>query len=82
MLPSFYASGNLVCSLHPTAMHIVWHLAEEEKQLARAEAHRRQAANEMSGLRGRNNGPEHGAEALKAHMLGAGGEVALRPFWG
>lgn len=63
-------------------MHIVWHLAEEEKQLARAEAHRRQAANEMSGLRGRNNGPEYGAEALKAHMLGAGGEVAVASFLG
>jgi hypothetical protein len=61
-------------------MHIVWRLTEEEKELARAEARRRQQSNECNGLKGRNNGPERGPEALKAHMLGSGGEVAVASF--
>lgn len=62
--------------------HIVWHLSDEEKQLAKAEAARRQAVNERRGLKGRNNGPEDGEQALRIHLLGAGGEVAVASYLG
>ena len=38
--------------------------------------------NEAKGLRGRNKGPRFGDEALKVHLLGAAGEVAVASFLG
>lgn len=63
-------------------MGLEWTLTEEEKLAIHAEARRRQAINEAKGLRGRNNGPERGAEALRVHTLGAGGEMAVASFLG
>jgi hypothetical protein len=61
---------------------IVFPFTEEERQLAMEEGHRKQAVNEAKGLRGRNRGPRFGDKALKVHLLGAAGEVAVASFLG
>jgi hypothetical protein len=61
---------------------ILFTFTQEERQLAMEEGHRRQAVNEAKGLRGRNKGPRFGDEALKVHLLGAAGEVAVASFLG
>lgn len=57
-------------------------LSAEEKRIASEEARRRQSANERLGLAGRNNAPSVGAQALKAHLLGAAGEMAVASYLG
>lgn len=59
-----------------------WKLTSEEKDAIHLEAHRRQSVNERQGLKGRNNGAEKGAMALRLHTLGAGGEMAVASFLG
>jgi hypothetical protein len=61
---------------------IVFTFTKEERQLAMEEGHRRQAVNEAKGLRGRNRGPRFGDKALKVHLLGAAGEVAVASYLG
>jgi hypothetical protein len=61
---------------------IVFTFTKEERQLAMEEGHRRQAVNEAKGLRGRNRGPRYGDKALKVHLLGAAGEVAVASYLG
>lgn len=56
---------------------LVFTFKDSDKELVRAEAKRRQAINERSGLKGRNGGPEEGEKALRAHLLGAAGELAV-----
>jgi hypothetical protein len=51
--------------------------SEDQRQRTRAEAFRRQALNEKQGRKGRNNGAENGELALRYHMLGAAGEMAV-----
>lgn len=63
-------------------MAIEWEFSEEEKALVRAEAHRRQQVNAEKKLKGRNNGPETGDEALRVHMVGAAGEMAVAALLG
>jgi hypothetical protein len=63
-------------------MPIVWQLTEDEKQAVRAEARRRQETNAKKRLKGRNNGPEAGDEALRVHLVGAAGEMAVASFLG
>lgn len=50
---------------------------ERDQQLVRAEAHRRQSLNQRLGLKGRNGGPASGDDALRMHLLGAAGELAV-----
>ena len=61
---------------------LVFTFSEEDKALVRAEALRRQRINELKGLKGRNGGPEDGDKALRAHMLGAAGELAVASYLG
>lgn len=60
----------------------VFTFSEADKELVKAEARRRQAVNTQKGLRGRNGGPEDGDKALRAHMLGAAGELAVATLLG
>lgn len=60
--------------------HIVWQLSPSEKALAIAEGERRQRVNVSQGKLGRNNGPATGEDALRLHILGAGGEMAVASF--
>jgi hypothetical protein len=53
---------------------------ETQRARAMAEANRRQAVNEKSGLQGRNKGPAAGAKALEIHQLGAAGELAVAVY--
>lgn len=55
---------------------------EDQRQLALAEADRRQRINEAAGRRGRNRGPERGSVALQKHQIGAGGELAVALYLG
>jgi hypothetical protein len=55
---------------------------DEEREMARAEAFRRQTVNEAQGLRGRNGGAWKGSKALDIHLLGAAGEVAVASYLG
>ena len=61
---------------------LIFTFSEEDKALVRAEALRRQRINELKGLKGRNGGPEDGDKALRAHMLGAAGELAVASYLG
>ena len=63
-------------------MPLAWQLTEDEKQAVRAEARRRQETNAKKKLKGRNNGPETGDEALRVHLVGAAGEMAIASFLG
>lgn len=56
--------------------------AEEEREAACKEAFRRQAVNEIRGLKGRNGGAATGAMALTIHLLGAAGEMAVASYLG
>jgi len=55
---------------------------EEERKAACKEAFRRQAINEIRGLKGRNGGVATGAMALTIHLLGAAGEMAVASYLG
>lgn len=57
-------------------------LGPEQLALAEAEAHRRQLQNESRGLKGRNKAPNKGEKALKMHLLGCIGEVAVADYLG
>jgi len=61
---------------------IVFTFSEADKNFVKAEAKRRQAVNAQKGLKGRNGGPEGGDKALRAHMLGAAGELAVATLLG
>ena len=50
---------------------------DEQRKAVHAEAHRRQSVNAALGLKGRNNGPAHGDDALRLHLIGAAGEMAV-----
>lgn len=58
----------------------VFCFSEEDKELVRAEAVRRQLANEKKHLKGRNGGPADGDKALFFHKLGAAGELAVADY--
>lgn len=62
--------------------HIVWKLSPSEKALAIAEGERRQELNAAQGKIGRNRGPSSGEDALRIHILGAGGEMAVASYLG
>lgn len=59
---------------------LVFGFSEEDKQLVRNEAARRQSVNESRGLLGRNGGPVDGRKAYIAHLLGAAGELAVADY--
>jgi hypothetical protein len=56
--------------------------SKEEREAACKEAFRRQAINEIRGLKGRNGGAATGAMALTIHLLGAAGEMAVASYLG
>ena len=58
----------------------MWKLSAEERRAAIAEGERRQQVTTDRGTAGRNRGPERGDEALRVHILGAGGEMAVASF--
>jgi hypothetical protein len=59
---------------------LVFGFSEEDKEIVRAEALRRQRVNESKGLKGRNGGPADGSKALLFHKLGAAGELAVADY--
>lgn len=59
---------------------LVFAFKDRDRQLVHAEARRRQSINERFGLKGRNGGPEEGEQALRAHLLGAAGELAVADY--
>lgn len=61
---------------------IVIRLSDEEKDLVRAEAHRRQSECESMRLKGRNGGAAVGTLALQYHLFGAAGEMAVASYLG
>lgn len=62
--------------------YITWELSHSEKALAIAEGERRQSVNMAQGKIGRDRGPTHGQDALRVHILGAGGEMAVASYLG
>ena len=50
---------------------------DDQRKAVHAEANRRQTVNTALGLKGRNNGPAHGDAALRLHLIGAAGEMAV-----
>lgn len=64
----------------PTPIEFVF--SEEERKQAMEEGQRRQAVNEVKGLRGRNRGAARGDKALEIHLLGAAGEMAVASYLG
>ncbi len=60
----------------------MWKLSPEERQLAIAEGERRQQVNVAQGKIGRDRGPTKGQDALRVHILGAGGEMAVASYLG
>jgi len=54
--------------------------SNEERQQALQEGQRRQQVNETKKLKGRNKGASVGSEALKIHLLGAAGEMAVASY--
>lgn len=63
-------------------MRSIVELTDEHLALARQEAHRRQGHNESMGLRGRNRAPASGEKALRMHVLGCIGEIAVAKLLG
>jgi len=64
---------------------ILFVFSEDQRQRARAEAFRRQALNEQQCRKSRNNGgekAEKGKLALRYHLLGAAGEMAVAALLG
>ena len=61
---------------------ITFTFSKEERALAKKEGVRRQTVNEGRNLRGRNGGAEAGKDALKIHIIGAGGEMAVASYLG
>lgn len=62
--------------------YIKWELSHSEKALAIAEGERRQSVNTAQGKIGRDRGPTRGQDALRVHILGAGGEMAVASYLG
>ena len=63
-------------------MPLTFAFSKEQRERARSEAFRRQALNEQQCRKGRNNGAEKGELALRYHMLGAAGELAVAVMLG
>jgi hypothetical protein len=63
-------------------MPLTFAFTPDQRQRARSEAFRRQALNEKQGRKGRNNGAENGELALRHHLLGAAGEMAVAVMLG
>ena len=63
-------------------MPLTFAFTPDQRQRARAEAFRRQSLNEQQGKKGRNNGAEKGELALRHHLLGAAGEMAVAVMLG
>ncbi len=63
-------------------MPLAFAFTPDQRQRARAEAFRRQSLNEQQGKKGRNNGAEKGELALRHHLLGAAGEMAVAVMLG
>jgi hypothetical protein len=63
-------------------MPLTFAFTPDQRQRARAEAFRRQSLNEKQGKKGRNNGAEKGDLALRHHLLGAAGEMAVAVMLG
>ncbi len=66
-------------------MPLTFAFTPDQRQRARAEAFRRQAINEQQCRKSRNNGgekAEKGELALRYHMLGAAGEMAVAVMLG
>jgi hypothetical protein len=63
-------------------MPIVIVFNQEDKEIILTEAARRQTVNEAKNLQGRNGGVKDGAKALKMHILGATGELAVASYLG
>lgn len=57
-------------------------LTQEEKDIVIAEAHRRQSHNENKKIKGRNGASSIGNMALRYHLIGAAGEMAVASFLG
>lgn len=55
---------------------------EEQRLRAQQEGLRRQRANLVKDLKGRNNAPTRGAEAQQMHLIGAAGEMAVACYLG
>jgi hypothetical protein len=55
-------------------------LSNEEKTIAKLEAKRRQSDNESKNIKGRNGGEQYGAKALKMHLYGSFGEMAVASY--
>lgn len=62
--------------------HLVWKLSPSERALSIAEGERRQNVNVAQGKVGRDRGPTDGHDALRVHILGAGGEMAVASYLG
>jgi hypothetical protein len=63
-------------------MPLTFVFTPDQRQRARAEGFRRQSLNEKQGKKGRNNGAESGELALRHHLLGAAGEMAVAVMLG
>lgn len=63
-------------------MPLTFAFSKKQRERARTEAFRRQALNEQQCRKGRNNGAEKGELALRYHMLGAAGELAVAVMLG
>jgi len=63
-----------------TKVPVPYALTAEEAQEAFNEGLRRHMENEASGMIGRNGGPSHGVAALRVHILGATGEMAVASY--
>jgi hypothetical protein len=61
---------------------VLFSLSTKERSLAIAEGVRRQSDNDKVGLLGRNGGPASGEDALRIHLLGAAGEMAVASYLG
>jgi hypothetical protein len=55
-------------------------LTQEEKDIVIAEAYRRQSENEKRSIKGRNGASAIGDTALRYHLIGAAGEMAVASF--
>lgn len=63
-------------------MPIFFDFSELDMQIIHNEATRRQNQNKANMLTGRNGGPSDGDKALRAHFLGAIGELAVADYLG
>lgn len=63
-------------------MPVLFDFSELDMQIIHNEAVRRQSENQSNMLAGRNGGPSDGDKALRAHFLGAAGELAVADYLG